>query len=237
MYGAGDLGGRQWGGAYSDLVRVPHADHLLVPVPSTVSAAQAATLSDNLADAWRTVAPALAAEPGADVLVIGGKASSIGIWAAELAVILGAGRVTYLDTDARRCALAEEAGAEATLGPPPRRVAPRPITIDASGELSGLSCAIRSTESNHTCTSVAIYWEDPPLPFLHMYARGVALATGRVDSRTVLPEVLRLVADERIDPLRIATVVDWDDISAWVSSPTKAIALRDRKVAWGGGAT
>lgn len=226
MYGAGDIGGAQWGGAYADLVRVPFADHLLVPVPAGVSIPQAATVSDNLADAWRAVAPPLAAEPGAGVLVVGGRAASIGVWAAELAVVLGASQVTYLDTDPVRCGLAEAAGAEAVIGPPPRRTQTHPITVDASGDPAGLACAIRSTEANHTCTSVAIYWEDPPLPFMHMYARNLTLSTGRVNSRAVIPAMLDLVAAGRIDPLRIATLVDWDDTGTWAAAPTKAIARR-----------
>ena len=75
MYGVPVRG--QWGGAMSDLVRVPFADAMLVPLPDGVAPTTVASLSDNLPDGWRTVAPHLAARPGAEVLVAGGGAVSI----------------------------------------------------------------------------------------------------------------------------------------------------------------
>src|SRR5947208_700 len=68
MYGLGQLGGN-WGGFLSDRVRVPFARAMLTPLPEGVSPESAASVSDNLADAWRTVGPQLEAEPGAEVLV------------------------------------------------------------------------------------------------------------------------------------------------------------------------
>ena len=58
----------QWGGFLSDLVRVPYAEEMLVPLPDGVDPAAAASVSDNVVDGWRTVAPHLAADPGASVL-------------------------------------------------------------------------------------------------------------------------------------------------------------------------
>ncbi|MBA3809469.1 MAG: alcohol dehydrogenase catalytic domain-containing protein, partial [Solirubrobacterales bacterium] len=61
----------RWGGFLADAVCVPYAEHMLVPVPEGLASAAVASASDNISDAWRTVAPALAAEPGAAVLVVG----------------------------------------------------------------------------------------------------------------------------------------------------------------------
>src|SRR5262245_51737223 len=80
-YGFGDSMG-SWGGAVSDLLRVPFADAMLVPVPATIDPLKLASASDNMPDAWRTVAPALAKQPGATVLIVGGGARSIGLYAA-----------------------------------------------------------------------------------------------------------------------------------------------------------
>src|SRR4051812_20358038 len=68
MYGLGELGG-EWGGFLSDRVCVPHAEHMLSALPAGIGAESAASVSDNLADAWRTVGPYLDATPGAEVLV------------------------------------------------------------------------------------------------------------------------------------------------------------------------
>src|SRR5262245_45097540 len=56
-YGLGPIGGLDWGGALTDVVRVPFADAMLQPLPATVAPSAIASASDNLRDAWRTVAP------------------------------------------------------------------------------------------------------------------------------------------------------------------------------------
>ena len=82
----------QWGGFLSDVVCVPCAEHMLVPLPDGLEPAAVASASDNISDAWRAVGPALAEHPGADVLVVGGAGpGSIGLYAAGLAVALGVG--------------------------------------------------------------------------------------------------------------------------------------------------
>src|SRR5918996_5163022 len=56
MYGLEPFGG-PWGGFFSDAVRVPWADHMLVQLPDGVDPLAVASLSDNICDGWRTVAP------------------------------------------------------------------------------------------------------------------------------------------------------------------------------------
>jgi alcohol dehydrogenase len=159
----------RWGGFLSDLVLVPHAEHMLVPLPEGLAPAALASASDNLSDAWRAVAPQLAEEPGADVLIVGGASSgSIGLYAVALARALGAGALLYVDADEARRATARELGAEA-IAEAPKRLGPFPITVDASAEVEGLCLALRSTAPDGVCTSTAIYFgEQPRLPLLEM---------------------------------------------------------------------
>ena len=100
-----------WGGMVADSLRVPHADHLLVRVPEGVDPLRVAAAGDNLADAWRAVVPPLRMRPDGTVLVIGGGAQSIGLYAAGLAVRHGASRVDYVDDSDERLAVAEKLGA------------------------------------------------------------------------------------------------------------------------------
>ena len=72
----------------SDLLRVPHADAMLVAVPAGLDPVQIASASDNIPDAFRTVAPHLRAKPDASVLVVGGSARSIGLYAAAIEEVL-----------------------------------------------------------------------------------------------------------------------------------------------------
>ena len=68
MYGFGMVGG-DWGGALSDLVRVPFADAMLVPLPGGIEPVSLASAGDNVVDGWRTVSGPLSRRPGAPVLV------------------------------------------------------------------------------------------------------------------------------------------------------------------------
>jgi threonine dehydrogenase-like Zn-dependent dehydrogenase len=214
-YGFGPAVAR-WGGFLSDVVEVPFAEHMLVRVPEGLEPAAVASASDNLSDAWRAVGPPLGDLPGADVLVVGGAGpGSIGLYAAGLAVALGSCSVLYVDSDVRRREVASALGAQ-TLAEKPKRVGPYPITVDASADPEGLKLALRSTSPDGVCTSTAIYFgEQPRLPLLEMYTKGITFRTGRVNARSVMPHVLALAADGRLHPERVTTrVVAWDDAPA-----------------------
>ena len=225
-YGLGGMGGLEWGGFLADLIAVPHADAMLVKVPLGVDPLAIASTSDNIPDAWRTVGPQLAADPGGGVLVVGGDAgpNSIGLYATGLAVFLGSSGVTYLDHDPDRLAIASGLGAEAIEGRPPRKAGAFPITVDASGTPEGLRCALNSTAFDGTCTSPSVYFEDPPVPMFSMYSRCCTLHTGRAHVRPAIPVILDLVADG-FDPSLVtsAVVPRSDAMDALADPPMKLI--------------
>ncbi len=206
----------QLGGFLSEIVRVPYAEHMLVAIPDGLDPASVASASDNISDAWRSVAPALEREPGAPVLVVGGAGpGSIGLYAAAIAVALGAESVLYADDDPGRCATAAALGAQ-TLTELPRRLGPFPITVDASADPRGLALALRSTAPDGTCTSTAIYFEDQAsLPLLEMYTKGITFRTGRANARTDMPHVIALAASGALHPEMVTSrVVGWQDAAA-----------------------
>ena len=235
-YGMQPLGGA-WGGALADVLRVPFADAMLVALPDDLDPVALASVADNVPDGYRAVAAPLAHAPGADVLVVGGWARSVGLYAAACAKALGAGRVVYADTDAGRLDRAAALGADPVAVPTgedgapawPNKLGRFGITVDASGHHAGLHAALRSTAADGTCTSVAIYFEPTtPVPLLEMYTRGCTLHTGRCHARALIPEVLALVADGRLDPALVTSaVVRFDDAeSALAELPTKLILER-----------
>ena len=229
-YGLGTMGGLRWGGLLADLALVPHADAMLVRLPDGITPVAAASVSDNVADAWRTVGPPLRAEPGAAVLVVGGEggANSIGLYAAGLACALGAARVVYADESPERLALAAGLGAETIDGPWPRKLGSFPVAVDASGSEVGLRCALNSTAFDGTCTCVAVYLADVALPLLAMYSRCCTFHVARAHARPAIDEVLALMADG-FDPSPVTSAVaDWGDAVAALSDPPmKLVITRD----------
>lgn len=190
-----------YGGALADLMRVPFADHMLLPLPAGVDPVAAASAPDNIADGWRAVAPELALRPGASVLVIGGLAQSVGVYAAGAAVALGAGRVLYLDDDPGRGAAAAAMGADtaALAGREPGEQFD--IVVEAAGNAAALALAVRSTARNGTLTSVSIHLAPAtPVPLTEAYYKGLTFITGRADARAHLPAVLDCIACGKLHP-------------------------------------
>ncbi len=227
MYGIGALGGN-FGGALSDLMKIPYADAMLVAMPEGLAAADMASAADNIPDAWRTVAPMLRDNPGAPVLIVGG--GSIGLYAIQIALASGASRVDYVDDNPGRLKLAAELGASVREGAPPRRTGPYPITVAACATQAGMLCAIRSTAPGGVCTNCGIHpGETTPMPLFDMYITGMTFVTGRGHARTVIPEVLELARTGKIQPARVTSkVVSWDDaIPALLDPPTKLVVARE----------
>jgi alcohol dehydrogenase len=204
---------------------------MLVPLPAGVSPVTAASAGDNIADAWRTVGPYLEGRPDASVLILGGAgAGSIPLYAAAIATGLGAARVDYYDNDERRLGIARRLGATAApMSVWPKRLGAYAITVEGCQDPDGLACALRSTEPGGDCTSTSIYFGDGiPVPMLEMYTKGITFHTGRVHSRSVLPRVLRLLAERRIATDLVTTErVGWDEAAtAIVDYTTKLVIER-----------
>jgi alcohol dehydrogenase len=68
-----------------------------------------------------------------------------------------------------------------------------------------------------------------PIPLTEMYMKGVTFSTGRVHSRTVLPEILRLIEAKRLKPELVTTeTATWREAdSALLDYTTKLIVLRE----------
>jgi threonine dehydrogenase-like Zn-dependent dehydrogenase len=209
---------------------VPFAENMLVPVPAGIEPKTIASLSDNLVDGWRTVAPYLPDLPDAEVLIVGGGALSVGLYAAAVAMALGAKRVDYVDTDRARLELAASVGANPVEGPPPAQLGPYAITVDASADVDGLACALRSAEPEGICTSVGIYFSDlTPIPLKQMFYTGITFKTGRANSRAGIPHVLALIESGKLNPEKLTTRLSgWADAAEAFKDPSpKVVITRD----------
>lgn len=229
-YGFGPACG-PYGGMIADLLRVPHANHMLVKVPPGVDPLRVAAASDNLSDAWRTVVPHIKKRPDSTVLIIGGGAQSIGLYAAGLAVAHGARSVTYVDDDAQRRGIAARFGATTT---PQKSWMKSPrgydIVVDASSTTTGIRSAIRSTASGGICTGVGYYVRtNTGIPLMHMYAHDITLHLGVSHPRPILPELLSWIATHDF-PAEIVTtqLMNFDDAPhVYAQQTIKLVLHRD----------
>ena len=225
-FGLGPLAG-DWGGAVSDLVAVPWADAMLVPLPTGVAPADAAALSCNVPDAYRAVRH-VAERQAASVLVTGGAFANISHYAVLLARALGA-RVDYLSPDADQSSKAERLGARVLDSADEVEPEAYEVTIDNSQDAELLAVAVRGTAPAGVLTSTTMY-PDPrtPVPLMDMFARGTTFITGQPHVRRDIGEVLPLLADGAVDlALVTSAVTAWEDApDAFAAGSGKVVCTR-----------
>ncbi len=233
-FGLGPHGDIDLGGALAELVRVPWADVMLIPLPTGIDPVAAAGIPDNVSDGYRCVALPLAERPGAHVLVVGGLAPSVGLYAVMAAKALGASRVLYVDDDESRLQTATSLGADVidasqqwnslTLD---ERF---PIVVDANVLDAGRNFALRSVEPCGVCTSVSGgAGLNANLPLQSMYLKGIRYEIGRVHACATARPVLDLVSTGAIDPARIvSSVVPFSEAVTGMTAPgTKVVFVND----------
>ena len=233
-FGLGPHGGIDLGGALAELVRVPWADVMLIPLPEGMDPVSAAGIPDNVSDGYRCVATPLAERPGAPVLVVGGLAPSVGLYAVMAALALGAERVVYVDDDAARLELAVAAGAEVVNAKDQwdsLKLAERfPIVVDANVLDSGRNFALQSVEPCGVCTSVSGGASSRSnLPLQSMYLKGVRYEIGRVHACATAKPVLDLVSSGALDPARIINkfVPFSEAVEGMILPVTKVVFVND----------
>ena len=231
-FGLGPHGGIDHGGALADVVRVPYADHMLIPLPDGLDPVVAAGIPDNIADGYRCVAAPLARHPGSAVLVVAGLAPSVGLYATAVAIALGSRHVRYVDHDHERLEIARSLGAD-VLDVPLDDLAGSatdqrfPITVDASVYEQGRNYALQSTAPCGSCTSVSGgVGRHATLPLQQMYLKGVTYDVGRVHARATAPAVLDLITAGHLDPRPVTTrVVPFADAAEAMFEPATKLVF------------
>lgn len=209
-----------WGGAFSDLLMVPYAEAMLLPLPPGVDPAAAASVADNLCDAHRHIAPhlpgVLERDPDAKVLIVGALrkgapfGASVSLYAGLIAKALGARQVCLIDARAAVRQHAERLGIEAAPPRALRRRAPAPLVVDAS--ITDLGRSLSATAPDGICTSSGSLHRSATVPIAPMYVRKATLHVGRTSARPLMPAVLELIADGRLRPQGvISTLAKLDD--------------------------
>lgn len=225
-FGLGDVAGG-YGGLVSDLVRIPYADAMLVPLPPSLDPVVAASIGCNIVDAYRCVAPPLQQRPGSSVLVVAGAFDNIALYAALIAQSCGAGDVVLAAEDA---ALQDRAGRAGIAVTPTVPTDSRfDITVDASMDPRLLHQTVRATAAAGLLTISTMYPADStPLPLLTMFERCLTVTTGQPHARALVDPVLAAL-EGGLD-LGIVT----DEVLAWEDAPRaftrqwgKRVVVRD----------
>jgi alcohol dehydrogenase len=214
MYGFG-VGGGHWGGVICDQLAVPYADGMLVQLPDGVEPANAVSVADNVSDAYRHIGPhlsrLLARDPSSALLIVGATrprsalSGSVPLYAGLVARALGAGEVQLIDSRPGVRAQAERLGLNAVASSGGLRAAA--LVIDASGSPDGLRAALRLTARDGICTSSGSLHNSARIPTGLLFGRNATLHIGRTHARTVIPQVLELMVDGRLQPQQVTTHV------------------------------
>jgi alcohol dehydrogenase len=216
MYGFG-LAGGHWGGALADQLAVPYADAMLVALPDGIEPAAAASVADNVCDAYRHVAPHLPAllrrDPEASVLILGALSprtrfsASVPLYTALVAQTLGARQVVVVDARPYARAHAQRLGLKAL---PPAELAGHrgaPLVVDLTTTGPGLGVALASTAPDGVCSSAGSLHRTARIPLLRSYGRNVTVHVSRVNARAVIPQVLGLISTGGLRPETVTTAV------------------------------
>jgi alcohol dehydrogenase len=214
MYGFGVATGH-WGGAFSDQLEVPFADGMLVGLPEGIDPVAAASVADNVCDAYRHIGPHLPAlllrDRDAEVLVLsaGTRRSlftpSCPLYTGLIALAMGARHVYFADARADVRARAEGLGMYALHPRELRRRGPFPLVADVS--VTNLSRALAATAPDGICSSSGGLHHSVRIPLLQMYIRNATLHVGRTHVRALIPEVLALMTGGDLRPESVITNV------------------------------
>jgi alcohol dehydrogenase len=216
MYGFGVAGGL-WGGAIADALAVPFADEMLVALPEGVDPVAAASVGDNLVDAYRHIAPHLPRlldeDPHVRVLIVASLkdreafTASMAIYTGMIALALGAAEVQFADARSDVRELAAKLGMQALAPDDLDDLEPAPLVVDVTARPRGLVTCIGLTAPDGICTSAGGLHAHVRLPLLSAYIRNVTLHIGRSHARALMPDVLALIAGGRLEPRHVVTSV------------------------------
>jgi alcohol dehydrogenase len=236
MYGFGAAGGL-WGGAIADLLGVPFADEMLVALPRGVDPQAAASVGDNVSDAYRHIAPhlpgVLASDSAARVVILASLTArepftaGMPIYTGMVALALGAPTVEFVDARASVRELAARLGMHPRAPRELGRIEPAALVVDVTANPGGLREALRMTAPDGICTSAGGLHAHGRMPLLRSYIRNLTLHVGRTHARAVMPEVLELIASGRLRPEAVTTrVASLEDAPAALREHCREGALK-----------
>ncbi len=208
-YGLGPRGG-DWGGGMSDLLAVPYADAMAVPVPDALDPADCAAVGCNLVDLYRTITPHLEGLDRPAVLIMGGHAHNMALYGVAMARALGVEHIDFMDDDPARLVAAEALGARPM--PIGEKSGFYPVVVDCSGDPQRMALALSLVGPDGVCTPVWPYVGSFSLPVGAMFLRNATLVTGQPHARALMDPVFDLMRRGALNSRSIPVeIIPWEE--------------------------
>lgn len=209
FFGTGTVFGPPLAGAQAELVRVPHADTVLVPLPAGIDLNAAVFLGDTAATGYAALRRA-GTEPGDTVAVLGG--GPVGQVASLVAQAIGAGVVVVVEPVADRRHVAAREGALAASPDQARKVVDAAtdgrgadVVVDAVGGERGLALALELVRRRGHVASVGVPADAVEVPAARAFTDELAFSFAIGDVMRDAEPLLALVRAGVLDPSVVVT--------------------------------
>ena len=199
-------------GLQAEYARVPFADTSVYKVPEGLSDEQVLFLADILPTAYEVGVLAGRVEPGDTVAIVG--AGPIGLAAIMTAKLYTPAHIVAIDLDPARLEQAKAFGADVTIdnGKEDAVAAVMELTeglgadvaIEAVGVPETFELCTELIRPGGRVANVGVHGHPATLHLETLWIRDVTITTGLVDTFTT-PQLLRLIAEGRLDPTPFAT--------------------------------
>jgi alcohol dehydrogenase len=210
--GGGWIFGHLIDGLQAEYARVPFADTSVYKVPESLSDEQVLFLADILPTAYEVGVLGGRVEPGDTVAIVG--AGPIGLAAVLTAQLFTPAHIVAIDLDDHRLEKARELGADVTInnGSEAAVAAVLELTdglgadvaIEAVGVPQTFELCTELIRPGGRVANVGVHGHPATLHLETLWIRDVTITTGLVDTFTT-PQLMRLIAEERLDPTPFAT--------------------------------
>lgn len=212
LFGYGPAFGPSVAGGQAQLVRVPHADTVLIPVPPDLRDEQVLFVGDILTTGYLCALNG-GIRPGDTVAVVG--CGPVGLFAQRAAQLLGAARVFGIDQVASRLELARRIGSvpvdfretdprTAVMNATDGRGAD--VVLEAVGGAGPLDTAWAVVRPHGTISIVGVHLEDRyPFPATDAFVRELTVRFAVGDPMTYARDLIPLIQSGAIDPPMIVS--------------------------------
>ena len=210
--GGGWVFGHLIDGLQAEYARVPFADTSVYKVPDALSDEQVLFLADILPTAFECGVLNGRVEPGDTVAIVG--AGPIGLAAIMTAKLFTPGKIVAIDLDDSRLAKALEFGADIVINNGREDALGRiqeltdglgaDVAIEAVGVPDTFELCTELIRPGGRVANVGVHGCAATLHLERLWMRDVLITTGLVDTFST-PKLLKLIAEERLDPTPFAT--------------------------------